>query len=43
MADYNDFQHPDVVDPKDYKDAKLNKGVVTVKVPAKSIVVLNIK
>ena len=43
VADYNDFQHPDVVAPKDFKDAKLNKGVVTVKVPAKSIVVLNIK
>ncbi|MBO7140645.1 MAG: alpha-N-arabinofuranosidase, partial [Prevotella sp.] len=43
VADYNDFQHPDIVAPQDYKDAKLNKGVVTVKVPAKSIVVLNIK
>ena len=43
VADFNDFQHPNVVAPKDYKEAKLNKGVVTVKVPAKSIVVLNIK
>ena len=43
VADYNDFQHPDIVAPQDYKDAKLNKGVLTVKVPAKSIVVLNIK
>jgi len=31
------------VAPKDYKDAQLKKGVLTVKVPAKSIVVLNIK
>ena len=43
VADYNDFSHPDVVSPKEYKDAKLKKGVVSVKVPAKSIVVLNIK
>ena len=41
--DYNDFQHPNVVTPKEYKDAKLKKGVLTVKVPAKSIIVLNIK
>jgi alpha-N-arabinofuranosidase len=43
VADYNDFQHPNVVAPKAYNDAKLNKGVLTVKVPAKSIIVLNIK
>jgi alpha-N-arabinofuranosidase len=43
VADYNDFQHPDVVSPKDFKDAKLKKGQLTVKVPAKSLIVLNIK
>jgi alpha-N-arabinofuranosidase len=44
VADYNDFQHPDVVSPKEYKDAKLNKkGTLSVKIPAKSIIVLNIK
>lgn len=43
VDDFNDFQHPEVVSPKPYKDAKLKKDVVTVKVPAKSIVVLNIK
>jgi alpha-N-arabinofuranosidase len=43
VADYNDFQHPDVVSPKEYKDAKLNKkGTLSVKIPAKSIIVLNI-
>ena len=31
------------VAPKDFNDAKLKKGVLTVAVPAKSIVVLNIK
>ena len=43
VADYNDFQHPNVITPAEYKDASLKKGVLTVKVPAKSIVVLNIK
>ena len=43
VADFNDFQHPDVVAPKAFTDAKISKGVVTVKVPAKSIVVLRIK
>ena len=43
VADYNDFQHPNVIAPAEYKDASLKKGVLTVKVPAKSIVVLNIK
>ena len=42
-ADFNDFQHPDKVKPAEYKDAKLKKGKLTMKVPAKSIVVLNIK
>ena len=43
VADFNDFQHPNVVAPQEFKDAKLNKVVLTVKVPAKSIIVLNIK
>ena len=43
VADYNDFNHPNVIAPKAFNDAKLNKGVLTVKLPAKSIVVLNIK
>ena len=43
VADYNDFQHPDVVSPKAYKDATLKKGVLTAKVPAKSIIVLTLK
>ena len=43
VADYNDFKNPNVVAPKAYTDAKLNKGILTVKVPAKSIIVLNIK
>ncbi len=43
VADYNDFDHPNRVAPTAFKDAKLKKGVLSVKVPAKSIVVLNLK
>lgn len=43
VADFNDFQHPTVVVPADFKDAKLKKGVLSVKVPAKSIIVLHLK
>ena len=43
-ADFNDFQNPNKVAPAEFKDAKLSKkGVLTVKIPAKSIIVLNIK
>jgi alpha-N-arabinofuranosidase len=42
-ADYNDFNHPNVVAPKTFSDASLKKRVLTVKVPAKSLVVLSIK
>jgi alpha-N-arabinofuranosidase len=43
VADFNDFDHPDVVAPKPFKNAKVKKGVLTVEVPAKSIVVLNVR
>ena len=43
VDDYNDFQHPSVVAPADFKDAKLKKGVLTVNMPAKSLVVLTLK
>jgi alpha-L-arabinofuranosidase len=43
VADYNDFEHPDKVQPAEFKGAKVKKGKLTVKVPAKSIIVLNIK
>jgi len=42
VDDYNDFQHPDKVAPREFKDAKLKKNVLTVKVPAKSLVVLTL-
>ena len=43
VADYNDFEHPNVVAPREFKDAKLKKGTLSVKLPAKSIVVLTLK
>ena len=43
VTDYNDFEHPDVVKPATFKGAKLSKGKLSVKVPAKSVVVLNLK
>ena len=42
-TDFNDFEHPDVVKPVAFKDAKLNKGKLEVKLPAMSIVVLTVK
>jgi alpha-N-arabinofuranosidase len=42
ITDYNTFEQPNNVAPKDFKDAKLKKGVLKVKVPAKSVVVLNV-
>ena len=41
--DYNDFINPDVVAPREFKDAKLKNGVLTVKIPAKSLIVLELK
>jgi alpha-N-arabinofuranosidase 2 len=43
VSDYNDFAHPDVVKPAVFKDAKVKKNTLKVKIPAKSIVVLKIK
>jgi alpha-N-arabinofuranosidase len=43
VADYNDFQNPNKVQPTEFTGAKLKKGVLTVDIPAKSIVVLILK
>ena len=43
ITDYNDFDNTQVVVPTAFKDAKIKKNVLTVKIPAKSIVVLDIK
>ena len=41
--DFNDFDNPNRIQPVAFKDAKLKKGKLTVKLPAKSIVVLSVK
>ncbi|MBO4849894.1 MAG: alpha-N-arabinofuranosidase [Prevotella sp.] len=43
VADYNDFDHTDRVKPVPFKDAKLKKDQLTLKLPAKSIVVLELE
>ncbi len=43
VADYNDFDQPERVKPTLFKDAQLKKGKLMVTVPAKSIIVLNVK
>ena len=43
VADYNDFEHPSKVAPAAFKDARLQKGTLSVKLPAKSLVVLTLR
>lgn len=43
IQDFNDFDHPDRVKPAIFKDVKVRKNAVKLKVPAKSIVVLTLK
>ena len=43
LNDHNTFDNPNIVEPVDFKGAKINKGVLTVKLPAKSIVTLELK
>ena len=43
VADYNDFENPNRIVPTEFKDAKLSKQNVSVKIPAKSIAVIKIK
>lgn len=42
IADHNTFEHPDLVNVAAFKGAKLNKGILQVKLPAKSIVTLTL-
>jgi alpha-L-arabinofuranosidase len=43
ITDFNDFDHPDVIEPKEFKNAQIRKGILKLKLPAKSIVVLELK
>lgn len=43
LTDYNSFENPNVIKPQDFKDAKMTKSLLKVKLPAKSIVTLTLK
>lgn len=43
VNDHNTFENPRTVEPRTFTDAKLTNGKLNVKLPAKSIVVLEIK
>lgn len=43
MADHNTFEKPDLVKPAEFNGAKISNGKLNVKLPAKSIVVLEVK
>ena len=43
IADFNDFDHPEVIAPAEFDDFKADGGNLTLTLPAKSVVVLNLK
>lgn len=43
ITDHNTFDNPDIVKPVEFKDAKISNGKLSMKLPAKSIVVLEVK
>jgi alpha-N-arabinofuranosidase len=42
ISDHNTFENPDNVTVKDFRDAKIDKGVLTVLLPSKSVVMLKL-
>lgn len=43
MNDCNDFGRPNTVGPADFKDVKIKNNKVKVKVPAMSVVTINLR
>jgi alpha-N-arabinofuranosidase len=43
LTDHNSFEKPQSVAPQEFKDAKINNGIMQVKMPAKSIVTIELK
>lgn len=43
LTDYNSFENPDIVKPTVFKEVKIDKGTMKVKLPAKSIVTLELQ
>ena len=43
LTAYNSFEKPNIVKPAPFKEVKINKGTMKVKLPAKSIVTLELQ
>jgi len=43
INDYNSFENPNTVSVKDFKNVKLSQGSLSVQLPAKSVVMLEIE
>ena len=43
INDHNTIENPNTVTVKDFKDAKIDKGILTIKLPSKSVVVLELQ
>ena len=43
LTDYNSFEKPNIVKPAPFKEVIINKGTMKVKLPAKSIVTLELQ
>ena len=43
LTDHNSFENPNIVKPAPFKEVKINKGTMKVKLPAKSIVTLELQ
>ena len=43
VTDYNSFENPEKVEPAPFKEVKINKGVMKIKLPAKSIVTVELQ
>ncbi|MDR1022756.1 MAG: alpha-N-arabinofuranosidase [Prevotellaceae bacterium] len=43
ISDYNSFGNPNAVSVKDFKDAKLSKGILSISLPAKSVLMLEVE
>lgn len=43
ITDHNTFENPNIIQPQEFKDAKVVNGKLQVKLPAKSIVVLTVE
>ena len=43
LTDYNSFENPNNVKPAPFKEVKINKGTLKIKLPAKSIVTIELQ